>query len=382
MNKSTVAPESAETIRFEFGKNWQAFLTEFDHDRLETSRKHLLDTLQLEDLQGKDFVDIGCGSGLHSLAAYFSGARQIISFDFDPDSVEATKSLRERAGHPENWKIIEGSVLDRDFMSSLPKGDIVYSWGVLHHTGDLWNAVNNSIIPLKDDGVYYIALYADEVYQNPSPQYWIDIKLKYNRAGPEEKKEMENWYAWERVLKGRAMQGENPFTIIDEYNKSRGMEFWTDVRDWLGGYPIEFSTSSDVARFCYERGLNIVNINSGHGNTEFVMTKQAISPENDYFVEEIPITRPFILEDGACYKTHLPEQIAIANTSDNKTRSPLMLFEDGALIGFPHAPLTAIKDKGEGRFNHTGEYLYFSSSDNSDPNINNKIYTLWRRKQR
>lgn len=116
--------------------------------------------LRVENLKGKTFLDIGCGSGIHSLAALRLGASQVFAFDYDVDSVATSRRVREWAGNPENWQIKRNSVLDADFMASLPKFDIVYSWGVLHHTGDLWGAVRNAAIPLrKGRRVLYRALF-------------------------------------------------------------------------------------------------------------------------------------------------------------------------------------------------------------------------------
>ena len=94
-----------------------------------------------EDLDNKTFLDIGCGSGIHSLAAFLSGAKLIVSFDYDPQSVAATRILHRKAGEPKNWKIMQGSVLDEEFLRTLGHFDFVYSWGVLHHTGQMWQAI-------------------------------------------------------------------------------------------------------------------------------------------------------------------------------------------------------------------------------------------------
>ena len=141
-------------MRFGFGKNWQSFNMSFlSKERINIVKKSILSFLHLESLDGKTFLDIGSGSGIQSLAAYNAGAKQIFSFDYDIKSVEATKSLWEKSGRPKNWAVCHGSVLDDEFMNPIGKFDIVHSWVVLHHTGDLWNALKNSQIPLKSNGV-------------------------------------------------------------------------------------------------------------------------------------------------------------------------------------------------------------------------------------
>src|SRR5436190_12394886 len=118
------------SMRYAFGKNWAEFIEKkFSQSVVDDSRQHLAQFIRLETLKDLSFVDIGCGSGLHSLAAYQMQAGRVFSFDYDSDSVETTKKIHEYAGAPPNWGIEQGSVLDKDYMESLPKFDIVYSWG-------------------------------------------------------------------------------------------------------------------------------------------------------------------------------------------------------------------------------------------------------------
>ena len=99
--------------------------------------------LEMDDLTGKTFLDIGSGSGLFSLAARRLGAK-VHSFDFDSNSYGCTMELRKRYFDGDgNWKVEQGSALDRNYIESLGKFDIVYSWGVLHHTGAMWTALEN-----------------------------------------------------------------------------------------------------------------------------------------------------------------------------------------------------------------------------------------------
>ena len=110
-----------ETTRFGFGKNWSDFIQKsFSEERVAASREKLLGFLRLPDLADRTFLDIGCGSGLHSLAALRAGARRVVSFDYDPDSVATARFLWEREGRPAQWEICQGSVLDRVFMAGLP----------------------------------------------------------------------------------------------------------------------------------------------------------------------------------------------------------------------------------------------------------------------
>lgn len=109
--------------------------------------------LNLETLEDKTFLDIGSGSGLFSLAAVRLGARQIHSFDYDLQSVACSRELKRRYFPQKNdWSIEQGDVLDKDYLNSLGQWDIVYSWGVLHHTGNMWQALGNIVQLVKKGG--------------------------------------------------------------------------------------------------------------------------------------------------------------------------------------------------------------------------------------
>ena len=123
-------------ITFSFGENWLDYLTNVNNDDIEDAKSDLIQWLNKKNIIGKSIIDVGCGSGMSSLAFYRLGAGSILSFDFDKHSVKATKTLWEKEGKPENWVILQGSVLEIDqVVQRNSTFDIVYSWGVLHHTG-------------------------------------------------------------------------------------------------------------------------------------------------------------------------------------------------------------------------------------------------------
>ena len=173
----TFKTEVNQGTRFEFGKNWKQFLQLMDDDRLKLAEESLLKLLETDTLENKSFLDIGSGSGLYSLAARRLGAK-VHSFDYDPHSVSCTSELKKRF-FPEdnNWIIESGNALDKDYIKSLGEFDIVYSWGVLHHTGDMWNAINNSSQCVKNGGQFYLSIYND---QGGKSKRWLTIKKLYN----------------------------------------------------------------------------------------------------------------------------------------------------------------------------------------------------------
>lgn len=240
--------EVSSGARFRFGRNWAIFLNSFTEERLVAAEKSLRDMLCLETLDGLTFLDIGSGSGLFSLAARRLGAK-VVSFDFDPDSVACTKTLRQ-AHFPEdaNWRVEEGSVLDEGYMSALGSYDVVYSWGVLHHTGDMDRALLVAGKAVKPGGKLFIAIYND---QGVISRYWTIVKQTYNRN------------AVGRVvmvlLHAPYLFGLRVFVrfLTGKGRLERGMAIWRDVIDWLGGYPYEVARPERIFRLFRDRGFEL-----------------------------------------------------------------------------------------------------------------------------
>ncbi|MEJ2719456.1 MAG: class I SAM-dependent methyltransferase [Deltaproteobacteria bacterium] len=257
---------------FSFGKNWQSFLEGLDDERVRIAQESLTEFLKLDNLEGKSFLDIGCGSGLFSLAAYNLGARRVVSFDLDRLCVECCTFLRSRAGSPEHWQVHQGSILDDAFVSGLGTFDVVYAWGVLHHTGRMWDAIRNSTRLVGDAGYYYIALYNKILSRDGAASwihpFWIRIKKTYN-SSPRLGRYVFEPLAMAAYLAMVTARRQNPVKHVKEYKSHRGMNWRTDATDWLGGYPYEFATVEEVFTFvrAVAPDFNLVNlkITSGRG---------------------------------------------------------------------------------------------------------------------
>ena len=272
-NASSHAAEIAGGERFGFGANWARFLRLLDAERIREAELSLQQMLGESSLEGRRFLDAGSGSGLSSLAARRLGAT-VHSFDFDPQSVACTKVLRQRlaaerggALDEEKWEVEEGSVLDAQYLSSLGQFDIVYSWGVLHHTGDQWTAMDNVSRLVRPGGRFFTSIYNDQGWES---RYWTAVKRLYNSNA------LARWlliaiytpyFVWlrwaYRKLRGRPLA-------------DRGMSMWYDMLDWLGGYPFEVAKPEDVFRFLYARGFELremITLAGGNGCNQFVFER-------------------------------------------------------------------------------------------------------------
>jgi 2-polyprenyl-6-hydroxyphenyl methylase/3-demethylubiquinone-9 3-methyltransferase len=269
--------------RFAFGENWMRFAELLDEPRIAEAEASLRTMLGTDDLRGRSFLDIGSGSGLFSLGAARLGAGRIHSFDYDRDSVECTKAARD-AFFPgkADWVVERGDVTDAAYCSRLGRFDVVYAWGVLHHTGALWTAVANTCDLVAPGGVMYLSIYND---QGRRSARWRVIKRRYNQLPRALRTPyavlvsmpLELSTAARRLIRGRFRE----YLRSWKNSGQRGMSRWRDLLDWAGGYPFEVAKPEEVFRFCRDRGFELrelVTMGGGHGCNEFVFDR-TIDPE-------------------------------------------------------------------------------------------------------
>lgn len=220
---------STDAIRFQFGQNWAEYSKNIGDDELRQAvvgvHKLLPDDL---DAAGKSFLDIGSGSGLHAVAAHHLGFSSVTATDYDGNSVSTTKVNAARFNAP--IEAFQDDILNSGLAGTY---DVVYSWGVLHHTGNMRRAVANARNLVAPGGTFIVALYLQTQFCG----MWRNVKRMYSAGGPTRQKLMAAAYIQALRLRG-----------LERAERGRGMNFRHDAIDWLGGYPYESASPEVVAK--------------------------------------------------------------------------------------------------------------------------------------
>ncbi len=250
--------------RFKFGENWASFSRHLDEDDVKEAERSLNSLFGEGALNGKTFLDIGCGSGLFSIAAARLGARRVVGIDVDPISVETSQvNAAHWLENKDGVSFLHGSALDAAQMDALGSFDIVYSWGVLHHTGNMERSIENTIHRVRPDGLLMIAIYNRHSSSIP----WKVIKWLYNHSNIFGQKLLIWLFTPIIFIAKWVTTGENPLKM------RRGMDFMYNVIDWVGGYPYEYASIAEMSAVLERLGFDVLKTNPATvptGCNEFV----------------------------------------------------------------------------------------------------------------
>lgn len=261
---------------FAFGENWSNFSENIDDAKIQEALNGFTELCPPEKVKGKTLIDIGSGSGLHSLSALRLGAKHVTAFDIDENSVNTTRSVLDKHWDNDNYDVQIANILVNPPTETF---DIVYSWGVLHHTGAMWDAINNASKCVKDNGNFILAIYTKTRFCN----FWEKEKKLFTKAPRLIKTLMTSIYSALLILRYLA-KGKNPYKEIKNYNQYRGMSWWHDRVDWLGGWPYESASAEEIIAFMKERGFELEHSQNtappigllGTGCGEYVFKKTSI----------------------------------------------------------------------------------------------------------
>lgn len=249
---------------FKFGDNWASFSRQLDEARIEEAMQSLNSLFGNNTLKGMSFLDIGSGSGLFSIAAANLGCDPIAGIDVDPISVQVSRENTKCWLEASNNIVFQhASVLDAEGLNALGKFDIVYSWGVLHHTGSMYEAIRNAAQLVKPGGRFMIAIYN----RHWSSGAWWVIKWLYNHAGALGQKILV-WIFTPIIFVAKWM-----VTFKNPLKMRRGMDFMHNIVDWVGGYPYEYASVDEMTHFLNGIGIDVVEVRAANtpiGCNEFV----------------------------------------------------------------------------------------------------------------
>lgn len=261
---------------FRFGKNWAKFKKNINESDIQQSVIDIVRLLGMYDLSGKSVIDIGSGSGIHSAAFYKFKPLKVDSIDYDQDSVNTTREFLSSMAHPVDKNVWKADILNLETFHQ-KKYDVVYAWGVLHHTGNLHLAIENAATLVDREGLLVIALYRKTFLC----EFWKIEKRIYSRSPYVVQKIVFFFYITLFFILYSVIRRKNFLNYVKNYKSNRGMNFFIDVHDWLGGYPYESISSfelrtkmsklgfEELRSFTYKPGIGLF----GSGCDQFVFKK-------------------------------------------------------------------------------------------------------------
>lgn len=260
-------------MQFDFGQNWKEYSENvLDNTRLNQARIAFDELTHDISFEGKTFVDIGFGQGM-SLIIATEKAEKTVGCDINPKCDQVLKANQKVfSKSTKEIPTVVGSILEPKVVEAIlaknndEKYDIVHSWGVLHHTGDMMAAVKHATSLVKPNGYFILAIYNRHWSSLP----WLFIKWAYCKSPKFIQKLFIGIFYPIIWLAKFLVTGKNPNI------KERGMDFYYDVVDWVGGYPYEYASIDEMNIIMKNFGfkcLKSVSPPTPTGCNEFVYQK-------------------------------------------------------------------------------------------------------------
>jgi 2-polyprenyl-3-methyl-5-hydroxy-6-metoxy-1,4-benzoquinol methylase len=262
------------TPAFDFGENWSEFSQHaLTAERTSQARGHFGQLIGDLPLAGKSFLDIGFGQGLGLLTATACGARAV-GCDINPKCAQVLERNRSHFPDlPALPSVVVGSILDEKVLEDLRRHagradgyDLVHSWGVLHHTGDMDRAIQNAASLVAPGGHFILAIYNRHWSSLP----WRVIKRCYVTSPRWVQRVLIRIFFPIIYVAKWLVTGRNP------RQQERGMDFYYDVIDWVGGYPYEYASRREIEVRLTPQGFSLLRFHAARvptGCNEFVFRR-------------------------------------------------------------------------------------------------------------
>ena len=234
---------------FAFGENWSDYAKSVSDVHIEFAILELQRLFACDTFANLSWCDVGSGSGIHAVAAAMLGAK-VVALDVDEASCQTTREMVKRFNVGDRVEVRHGSILDD--LNGTGRFDVVYSWGVLHHTGAMWSAVEAALdlVSSQTGSRFAVALYR----RTHLCGLWQREKRFYTQCSPGVQRLIRRIYT-HLYATGLAFSGKSIQQKRENYVRQRGMSLDHDAHDWLGGYPYESCLPVEIKTFVVERGF-------------------------------------------------------------------------------------------------------------------------------
>lgn len=132
---------------------------------------HILDFASYSNYKGKRVLEIGCGLGVSAICFALAGAK-VTAIDLSEKSIDIAKKNAESMGVADKIKFLQGNAECLHEFLPEEKYDLIYSFGVIHHTPCPDTVIDRARYFLTPQGEFKIMVY----YRYSWKVFWIFVK--------------------------------------------------------------------------------------------------------------------------------------------------------------------------------------------------------------